>query len=207
MLFVTMDGANNVIEAVDGMKAGQPRAIVRALNRSIGAARTVMTRSVASDTGLKQADIRTALTMVTATPARPLASLAAGLDRMALIDFKAAGPEPSRGQGGGVTYKLQGGKNRIDSAFIATMTSGHRGVFARTPGKFMQYQKPTWKKQRQAIHELFGPSLGHVFLKYQGDAIARAEEVFVSRFEHEMTEQFNGTPVPSSDGSDDADAE
>lgn len=190
MMLVSLDGENAVIEAIDNLKTGTPRAIMRGLNRAIGSARTIEVKGISGDTGMKQADVRDALTMTTATQTKPEASLSAGMKRIPLIDFKATGPEPSRGKGGGVRYVLQGGRDQLPDAFIATMSSGHRGVFERVGSK------------RLPIRELYGPSLGKVFFKFRPDAIARAEEIFATNFEHEMTDAFAGTPVPTDPGID-----
>ncbi len=160
------------------------RAMVRALNRAIVGGRTLMVKEIARDTGLKSGDVRKALTMREATASRPEARLAASLKRIPLIAFNARGPEPSRGQGRGVSYRLRGSKGRIPSAFIATMASGHKGVFARVPGKGRHGPAPM--RSQLPIRELFGPSLGHVFGKYRPAGIARARAAFESNFAHEM---------------------
>jgi hypothetical protein len=106
--------------------------------------------------------------------------------RIPLIDFGARGPEPSRGRGSGVTYRMGGAQKRLPHAFIARLASGHRGVFERTQGKFMRIQKRSWKKKRQAIHEKFGPSLPHVFAKLVPIGIARGVEALITNLEHEF---------------------
>lgn len=194
MILISLDGWGNIIDAIDGLMTGGTRAVVRALNRAIGSARTVETRSISGDTGLKQADVRDALTMTKASQDNLTATLSAGMKRMPLIEFKARGPVPSRGKGRGVSYQLQGGRGTIPNAFLATMASGHQGVFARSG------------KSRLPIKELFGPSLGHVFIKYRPEATARAQEIFMSNFEHEMSDAWQGTPVPADDGSQNASA-
>jgi len=73
---------------------------------------------------------------------------------------------PSRGKGRGVTARLGGRTKRYSNAFLATMASGHQGVFQR---------KTT---ARLPIKELFGPSIGHVFLKLIDIGKARAIEQF-----------------------------
>lgn len=157
------------------------KAFVRALNRAINSARTAMVREIAKDTGLKSKDVRDALVMRETGGTHFEVSLSASKKRIPLFNFRAKGPVPSRGKGRGVTYKLPGGQGRLEHAFIATMRSGHTGVFARTPGKFM-----AGRGRRQAIHEKFGPSLGQVFSKFRSVGIARAMEVFEQNFDHEM---------------------
>lgn len=151
------------------------KAMMRSLNRGINAARTVMVSRISRDTGLRSKDVRDALKVTLATFDRPVARMATTLRRIPLIKFGARGPEPSRGKGRGVSYKLGGqGKQRVPEAFIATMKTGHRGVFAR---------KTT---DRLPIRELFGPSLGHVFAKYRPEAQGIAQEFFERNFGREL---------------------
>jgi hypothetical protein len=159
------------------------RALVRAMNRALTSGRTVMVQRIAADTGLKSGDIRKAITLREASSQRLEARLGIGLKRIPLISFNARGQEPSRGRGRGVSYRLRGGAGRIPNAFIATMRSGHRGVFVRSA------------KARLPIRELFGPSLGHVFARYRPEAIARIQEAFATNFASEM--KFEASRGPS----------
>lgn len=150
-----------------------PVALMRALNRGITGARTVMVREIARDTGMKSKDVRDALTMRLATPDRLQTRLAASLKRVPLIDFK------GKSLATGVSFRTRGAKRggvtvRLPSAFIATMSNSHRGIFKRRGRK------------RLPIKELFGPSLGHVFLKYKPAAVARGRELFQTNLEHEL---------------------
>lgn len=198
MILVSVDGFGTIIDAIDGLKTGGTRAVVRALNRAIGSAQTVEKRAIADDTGLKQADVVKALTLKKANAGYLTASLSADLKRIPLYAFKARGPFPSRGKGRGVSYSLPGGRGSIPNAFIATVDSPsggeHTGVFARAG------------KDRLPIRERFGPSVGHVFIKYRPEATARAQEIFVSNFEHEMSGAWGGTPVPAGDGTENVSA-
>lgn len=163
-----------VIERITGFPSKLKRAVVRAINRGIKSARTFMVRSIADDTGLASKTVRDALRLDLATEDRPEATLAAKLKRIPLIDFHATGPEPSRGKGRGVAYRLSGGRTRLPHAFIATMPSGHRGVFARQT------------KARLGISELKGPSLGHVFGKYREAGFDVAKDAMAKNLTHEL---------------------
>lgn len=186
MIDVSISGADEIIVDFKDRPQAVSKALVRALNRSIASGRTVVVRELARDTGLLSKDVRDALSMTEASLNKPEASLGATLKKIPLIKFKARGPEPSRGKGTGVRYRMGGSRGHLPSAFIATMKSGHRGVFERTPGKFMK--NPTGKAwKRQAIHEKFGPSLGHVFKKYRQAGIDRVFEAFQKNFDHELS--------------------
>lgn len=180
---------------VDAMLRDYPkkatRAMVRAMNRALTSGRALLVQRIAADSGLKSGVIRKAIAVREATAQSLEARIGVGLKRIPLIEFNARGPEPSRGRGRGVSYRLTGGKGRIANAFIATMRSGHRGVFVRS-GKFGRRGNNKLEK----IRELFGPSLGHIFAKYRPEGIARLKEAFATNFAHEM--QFEKTRAGSS---------
>lgn len=134
--------------------AQAPVAAARALNKSLTTARAVMARNISSDVGLKVGVVKEQIRTEAATKDTLTARLTVSGARMPLIDFHARGPEPSRGRGRGVTARLKGGKGRYPHAFIATMRSGHRGVFQRV------------RRSRLPITELHGPSLPMVFQKH-----------------------------------------
>ncbi len=156
-----------------GLKRRFPTVVMRAMNRAATSARADMSRQIASDTGLKVGDVRDQIRLELATTSRLVARLTARGRRVPLIDFKARGPEPSRGRGRGVSVKLPGSKSggRYPHAFIATMRSGHRGVFKRVGTK------------RLPIVELFGPSLVRVFLKFRSGVRARAIDTLKKNIE------------------------
>lgn len=149
---------------IQRLKAEAPIAVSRALNKSIASGRTIMGRLMSQDLGLKVGTVRDAIRLKDATPTRLEAQLAASLKRIPISEFNPTGPDPSRGNGRGITYRMQGQRKRLDHAFFATMASGHRGVFLRKGTK------------RLPIREAFGPSLGHVFIKFRPEGIARAAE-------------------------------
>lgn len=187
---MTIDVVNDdvVMEALQAMPSRVAKAAVRAMNRAIASGRTVMVREVARDTGLKSSAVREAMPVRNATAGQPEATIRTSLRRIPLSQFRARGPEPSRGRGRGVSYRLPGGSGgRVPNAFIATMASKHRGVFKRSTEKFMRVQQPGWKQKRPAIIELFGPSLGHVFEQHRPLGIARLKEAFHTNFDHELS--------------------
>lgn len=142
-----------------------PAAVVKALNAGIRAGKAAMIPAIAQDLQLRPDE--SWVHVQDATALRQTAALFASAKRIPLIKFGATGPEPSRGKGSGVTARTRRG--RYPRAFIATMRSGHRGVFER---------KTT---RRLPIREKFGPSIAHVFTKKVaiGMAAAQAEVVRV----------------------------
>jgi len=203
MATIEMQGADAIEIDLRDYPARVTRATVRALNRAIGSGQSVMTKEIAADTGLKQKDVRDALVKREATASRPEASLAATLKRIMLIKFGAKGPTPTRGKGRGVTYRLKGGKGRVESAFIATMKSGHTGVYRRAGAMQRGAAGPSASARKSAgawsgnlpIIELKGPSIGQVFKKFRAAGLARALEVFQKNFDHEL--KFTNSPGQS----------
>jgi hypothetical protein len=172
---VTIDGIENITLDFAEAPAKVQRAGVRAANRAISAARTVMAREMSKDMNLRVGVVREALRFKQATFDRPTAELGASrLKRIAVIDMSASGPYPSRGRGRGVSWRNQGERKRDPQAFIAIMPSGHKGVFKRV------------SKARLKIRELMGPSIGQVFKKFRPAGVARLQEVFTQAFGHEF---------------------
>lgn len=161
------------------------RAIARALNRTAASARTVLTKDVSEDMALRQATVREQIRITQADEDHPTATVSVRGARIPLIEFGARGPEPSRGKGRGVSYSTGRGRRRLPHAFIATMRSGHRGVFERHPTKVMRTQRQG-RKPRPAIVEKFGPSLPHVFAKHLPAGAQRAGEQLLKNLEHEL---------------------
>ena len=150
---------------------------MRAINRTAASEKTQAKRAIAADTGIKAGDVDKALTVAKATPEVAFATVTASGRRLPLIAFNARGPEPSRGRGRGVSYRLPGGRGRVPTAFIATMRSGHRGVFTRT-----RLAGP-----RLPILELFGPSLPLVFIKkFLPEATTRSVATLAKNLRHEI---------------------
>jgi hypothetical protein len=168
------------------LEATAPLAIARALNRAAASANTVQVRECANDLGLKQADVRKEISVREATAAHLSATLKVKGTRMSLMKFGASGPEPSRGRGRGVTYRLQGQRKRIDHAFLATVRAGSgttTGVFVRTGA--IRKSRGAWSKNLPIV-QLYGPSLPHVFAKYAPLALARGEEQLKKNLAHEL---------------------
>jgi hypothetical protein len=133
-----------------------------------------MVRVVASDMGLKAGDVRERIWKTDARADRPHATLFASPTRVPLIDFSARETRSTRGKGRGVTAKMPGGAGKYPHAFIATMRSGHRGVFQRQG------------RGRFPIYELTGVSIVFVFAKHVAVGLARGEEQLIKNLQSEL---------------------
>lgn len=177
-------GAGQTADLFDAYFDRFPAAIARALNRAGTSTRALLASRVGADMGLRVGTVRDEIKIMRATPNRPMVRLEIRGRRLPLIEFKARGPVPSRGRGRGVTAKLPGGAGRYPHAFIATMRSGHTGVFQRKPGA--QRHGPPPHKSQLPIYELRGPSLPHVFAKFADEGLARGQEALLTNLQSEL---------------------
>lgn len=140
---------------LEEMGRAAPSILARALNRAQTAGQTATVRAVGRDTGLAAKYVKREIRLDKASRTRLTAVVEVVGRRIPLIAFQARGPEPSRGRGRGVSYRLPGGRGRVPDAFISKVgVGGHRGVFKRRG------------KRRLPIVELRGPSVPHVFEKF-----------------------------------------
>lgn len=177
VLEIQVQGTEALTRRLLELGEDMPRAVTRALNRTLGTVRTATVRALAEETALRPAAVRPSVAMRRATFRNQVAVLGVSGKRIPLIAFDARGPEPSRGRGRGVSYRLPGGRGRIPAAFIATMRTGHRGVFKRREGV-----------GRLPIHELFGPSLPGAFVRARIAEAMRhlADEALAKNLDHEI---------------------
>ncbi len=176
---------SGAIRSIGQIQAITTQAIPRALNRAIVSARTVMVPAIAADMGLKSADVKDRIRTENATADVHVARLHARVQRIPLIEFKATGPQPSRGRGRGVSYRIGSrGRGRLEHAFIATMRSGHRGVFRRV-GAGDRRSQGAWSKNLPVV-QLQGPSIARVFTRHKDVGLARGREALVKNLQSEI---------------------
>jgi hypothetical protein len=136
-----------------------PKAVQRALNKTAITARAQAARSI-RDTGygLKVGVIKDAFSIRRATQADLKAILTATGKAIPLIDYGAR--QTSRG----VTVNVKNGRKLIAHAFIATMPSGHKGVFIRVDNRHKRViRNGKVYSSGLPIKELFGPSIPSAF--------------------------------------------
>ena len=174
MAFSATIDLNPTQKALGIIKRAGPVAQMRSLNRAISTGRTHLSRIVSKDMGLKVGVVKKKMILAKAKKSLLRAAISASTKRIPLIDFGARGPEPSFGKGKGVSAKTGPSRKRYPNAFIATVSSGHRGVFQRSA------------KGRLPVRELRGPSIGHVFDKHQNEGKKITRAAFVKELEHQM---------------------
>lgn len=162
-----------------------PLMMARALNRAGTAGKTAMKRLISKDTGIQGKYIEREIVLDRANRYHPRAVVTVRGSRMPLIAFSARGPEPSKGGGRGVSYRMPGGRGRVPDAFIATVGRGaHRGVFKRVASP-RRRSVGAWSPNLPIV-ELRGPSVPHVFEKNMGTFEAAAQEALVKTLRHEI---------------------
>lgn len=173
--------------ALDQLGKRAPVAIARALNRTAGSVRTVMSREVSKDIGLKVGTVRDAMNVRLARTDAQTAAITIGGARIALSKFMTDGAlkrlVPSRGRGT-VRARIGGKSQTYPGAFVAKLDSGHVGVFRRVRASTRK-SSGAWSKNLP-MTQLFGPSLPQVFGKHLGVGIARGEEQLAKNLEHEI---------------------
>ncbi len=166
--------------AMDALGGQAPRAIARAINRAVTSTRAFHARNIADDVKLPVGVVKDQLKIREARPNDLKGRLSVTGSRIPLSAWKNA-----RQTSKGVTVNTGHGRTTIPGAFLATMSSGHVGVFKR--------EKPGARKSRGAwslnlpIQQKFGPSLPHVFGKLSPAALAHGEESLQKNLSHELS--------------------
>lgn len=172
------------IELMAAAREMKNTALVRALNKTaervkVGASREVRQAGY----NLKASDIKRAMKISRATQSSLTATVTASGRPVPLIQYGA------RQTSKGVTVNVLSGRKLIPGAFIATMPSGHTGVFVREAGgrhkKVRKGGKISW--HGLPIRELFGPAIPDALANPAVRDAMRAliEEQFPIILEHE----------------------
>jgi len=149
-----------------------PKVMSRGLNRTATSARTEISRSLAGRIGLRIKDVRDKLSLQRATYSNWRSAVGVSGKKFGLIKFGARQTKK------GVTYRLKQKRVLIRHAFIASMKTGHRGVFLRKGAA------------RLPIQELRGPSLAQVYTGAQ-DQVNRIQAESAARLAKNIYDQVN----------------
>jgi hypothetical protein len=136
------------------------KAIPRALNKVATTARAEAAREIKqAGYGLKVGAIKKAIKTIRATKHDLTAIVRASGSPIPLIEYGA------RQTRKGVTVSVLRGRKLIPGGFIATMPTGHRGVFVHK-GEVNRWVMRNGKRVRSRlpIRELFGPSIPQAFV-------------------------------------------
>ena len=158
------------------------KAIVRALNRTAKSVQVQAAREIReAGYNLKASRIKKALTVRQANANVLQAGIRAIGRPISLYEYGA------RSTSKGVSVNVKEGRKLIKHAFIATMPTGHTGVFMRKPG-VIQGKRGKMIQARALGHELFGPAIPSMFVS---EIVTRAmtsklNEQFPKELDHEL---------------------
>lgn len=167
--------------ALDQLGRAGKVGIARALRRTAISAQTQLVKDVTADLGIKQGDVKKAVTTSVDT-VNGIARVTGTGSPLPLSAFRARGSFPSRGRGK-VTYDVGQGRKTLPGGFIAHLRNGHEGVFVRTGSQ--RKSAGAWSRNLP-ISERFGPSIAHVFQKHLPAAAEQAVENMGKNLEHEL---------------------
>jgi hypothetical protein len=197
MISIDVSPAINTLRTTFGRLTDRQfgQGVARALNHTAAKAQTAANKTIREVYNIKARDVRRAMRMVRARPNYPQARIDITGAPLPLLAFGA------RQLRTGVSVAVKKGeRKKVQRAFVQTMPSGHKGVFARggyERGKFgFRTQRVTPKGNDLPITELTGPA---VPMTLSNEAVMRAiaqgmETHFAKRLEHELSRIMAGIP-------------
>lgn len=177
---------------------GAPKALSLAMNRTVKAGRTEISKQTRAVYTIKQKDLYGTLKVNYSSAGNMRAEIRSKHSGMlSLYDFKVTPKGINSGRTLNASVKVGGG-GTLGRAFVAQMKSGHVGVFARVPRKrtffqrvvsFVRGRGPDPRRSgRLPIREL--PTISAPIMISQSNvaepAMERMQEVFSKRLDHEM---------------------
>jgi hypothetical protein len=156
------------------------KAKVRALNKVAAQAKVAASKEIrGAGYNMKAAAIKQKITIKRAVSGDATVIIRCSGRPIPLIQFSA------RETKAGVSVSVKNGRKLIKGAFIATMPTGHQGVYVRVGN---QHKKINGKWHGLPIKELFGPSIPAAFGNeiVQSALVKLVREKFPSILEHEI---------------------
>jgi hypothetical protein len=188
---------DEIVKRFDGYPAYRAKAEVSSLNRALESGRTQVRREIQRELNISGKDVGRAIIVRLASASKPDGAIVVSRQPRPLAAFWPT----QTAKGVRVTVRRSRGPEEIPHAFIATMKSGHTGVFIRT-GPAVPSQKRIKRGSRkgqpvlrQQIKELYGPTVVGVLAGKPGmlDRIKKAMgEVLVTRMASQVS-RFFGT--------------
>jgi hypothetical protein len=144
-------------------KSGLQRARTRATNKTLLKTRTQARRGLAKKFNLPAREVNPKLVSVNATKSKDTATLIGKGSRIPIYKTKGAKTQKKLG----VAVNTGTGRRVIKHTFIATMPSGHVGIYKRTlgvPVRRFYYKDSQGRTQNRAlpIRELMFPPMAHM---------------------------------------------
>lgn len=163
-----------VEKMLQGIPNALPKVVSRAINRTASPAKSEISQGIREKINATAKRVNERINIIKATYNNWIATIHISRRRLPLMAFGA------KQTAKGVSYKIKrnGSREFIPHAFIATMKSGHEGVFERD-----------WM-ERLPITEKFGPSIGEQFRNLPS-LIRRVTDSAYERLEHNIDSQID----------------
>lgn len=183
MIEITEKQIERVSAILAGIPKGAERAVSSAINRGLTSMRQKSTEKVRESYSIKRKDLtdRSVMRMKKANFSNLSGSIQYSGAVIPLIKFNVNPTKPSKKPVTVSVLKKNTGE-RLQSAFVARMPSGHVGVFERLT------------RERTPTKELYGPSIKHMMENEEvlNKIEADAKEQVNKRLEHEISRILNG---------------
>jgi hypothetical protein len=181
MLDVSVRKAIDEVRKLSGASGAEmDKAIVRAINHVAGTTKTAARREIQSMYKLKAKDINQAFSIVRANSLTKTGSILAKGKRLPLYAFS---PKQLKK---GVRVNVMGERKLIPGAFLATMASGHEGVFARG-----QYKKDAFMFRKKRINKT-GNDLPVSELRTTSIPMALSQDIILKKLSQQIDRDFPG---------------
>jgi len=169
------------LNALLALKAGlEKKATSRALNRVIQMARTDASKTIRQQYAFKAAEVKATMRIFNASQYKLEATLNSKGKRTPLIKMGA------RQKAKGVSVKIGKQRKLIKGAFIATMKSGHTGVFIRLEGTVAGKRgKPILNRKIKELYTIGVPEAFGARVVSQS-MVALVKDKFPERLQHEI---------------------
>lgn len=167
---LSASGFDRVINSLQAYPKAAQQSLLRSINRTLPGSRERWQRDIREKVNLSAAAVKRRFHIKRANFNRKKGEIIVSRQAVGLIDYDAKQTQR------GVTFRVIRGasRQRLEHAFIATMKSGHKGVFTRKG------------KERTPIRERYSSAVVEVAQDYLDDVQAVSEERFLSEFFHNL---------------------
>jgi hypothetical protein len=188
-------------EALRHVRGGMAKVLERSINRTLTGIRTAASKEIRKEVTVKAKYVKRSMRThkASARKGRLAGAIESTGRQVPLIGYQARQTK----RGVSVRVDRKGGRHLVPHAFIATMPSGHRGVFQRAtrhPGARGYGSVPEGRdkrgdrqfaamprKYRLPIKELYGPAVPSIFKR--GGVMRRLERQARERMDREIAQQ------------------
>lgn len=198
MITMKIDAGQSRISSSVLKKLGKntDKVLADATNRALAGMRTDGTKLIVKESGIVRKKVFSAFTIIKASSSgqthNARVEITGSPIGLAKFKYKFKKPKKSKkGEHSGSLSVILGQKTiTFHHAFVATMKSGHVGIFERQRGVLTS-------SGREKLQELFGPSIPQFAgRKHIADTVqSKAQERFSARFNQQMERWLNKTGV------------